>query len=156
MRLKSSAATPQNVTVFGQSAGGFDIAHLMAMPAATGAFDKAIPMSGSLIDTITKVEARAVAERFLMRFGGWDDPERMRGVSAEDLLDYQVELSGGGFGGATVRSRGRRVLARSRRREARIGAGIQTQRHAADDWSHKGRVQPLHRRCPGRARDDGQ
>ncbi len=116
---------PQNVTVFGQSAGGFDIAHLMAMPAATGAFDKAIPMSGSLIDTITKVEARQIAERYLLRFGGWDDPERMRGVAADDLLDYQVELSGGGLGGARFGPVAD-GYALGLDAEARIGAGIQT------------------------------
>jgi len=123
--IEAFGGDPQNVTVFGQSAGGFDIAHLMAMPAATGAFDKAIPMSGSLIPTITKVEARDVAERFLMRFGGWDDPERMRGVSAEDLLDYQVELTGGGFGGARFGpvADGYSLGLDA---EARIGAGIQT------------------------------
>ena len=116
---------PNNVTVFGQSAGGFDIAHLMAMPAATGAFDKAIPMSGSLIPTITKVEARAVVERFLLRFGAWDDPERMRAVGADDLLDYQVELSGGGFGGARFGPTAD-GYALGLDAEARIGAGIQT------------------------------
>ena len=116
---------PQNVTVFGQSAGGFDIAHLMAMPAATGAFDKAIPMSGSLIETITKVEARRSAEKFLLRFGGWDDPERMRQVAASDLIDYQVELSGSGLGGARFGpvADGYSLGLDA---EARIGAGIQT------------------------------
>ncbi len=116
---------PSNVTVFGQSAGGFDIAHLMAMLAAMGAFGKAIPMSGSLIPTITKVEARAVAEQFLLRFGGWDDPERMRTVSADDLLDYQVELTGGGLGDARFGpvADGHALGLDA---EARIGAGIQT------------------------------
>ncbi len=116
---------PDNVTVFGQSAGGFDIAHLMAMPAATGAFDKAIPMSGSLIETITKVDARAVAEKFLLRFGGWDDPARMRQVDANDLLDYQVELSGGGLGGARFGPVAD-GYALGLDAETRIGAGIQT------------------------------
>ena len=115
---------PANVTVFGQSAGGFDIAHLMAMPAATGAFDKAIPMSGSLIYTITKVEARQTAEQFMLRFGGWNDPERLRSVSADDLLDYQSELTASGFDarfGPTADGYSLGLDA-----EARIGAGIQT------------------------------
>ena len=123
--IEAFGGDPENVTVFGQSAGGFDIAHLMAMPAATDAFDKAIPMSGSLIPTITKVEARDVAERFLLRFGGWDDPERMRRVVASDLLDYQVELTGGGLGGARFGpvADGYSLGLDA---EARIGAGIQT------------------------------
>ena len=123
--IEAFGGDPSNVTVFGQSAGGFDIAHLMAMPAATGAFDKAIPMSGSLIETLSKVEARAIAEKFLMRFGGWDDAERMRKVSAEDLLDYQVELTGGGLGGARFGPVAD-GYALGLDAESRIGAGIQT------------------------------
>ena len=40
---------PDNVTLFGQSGGGAKIATLMAMPAATGLFLKAITMSGQLV-----------------------------------------------------------------------------------------------------------
>ena len=40
---------PGNVTVFGQSGGGFKISMLMAMPAARGLFHKAIVQSGSAI-----------------------------------------------------------------------------------------------------------
>ena len=123
--IEAFGGDPENVTVFGQSAGGFDIAHLMAMPAATGAFDKAIPMSGSLIETINKVEARQTAEKFLLRFGGWEDPERMRRVNADDLLDYQMELSGGGLGGARFGPVAD-GYALGLDAEERIGAGIQT------------------------------
>ena len=123
--IGSFGGNPADVTVFGQSAGGFDIAHLMAMPSAAGAFDKAIPMSGSLISTIRKEEARAVTEKFMLQFRAVDDPERLRGVSADDLLDYQVELTGGGLGGArfgpTADGYSLGLDA-----EVRIGAGIQT------------------------------
>lgn len=116
---------PEDVTVFGQSAGGFDIAHLMAMPSAAGAFDKAIPMSGSLISTIRKGEARSVTERFLLQFRAVDEPERLRAVPADELLEYQVELSGGGLAGVrfgpTADGYSLGLDA-----EARIGAGIQT------------------------------
>ncbi|HEX4506785.1 MAG TPA: carboxylesterase/lipase family protein [Alphaproteobacteria bacterium] len=40
---------PDNVTVFGQSGGGFKISMLMAMPAAQGLFRKAIVQSGSVV-----------------------------------------------------------------------------------------------------------
>ena len=131
---------PANVTVFGQSAGGFDIAHLMAMPAATGAFDKAIPMSGSLIQTISKQEARETAQRFLARFNAEHDPERLRGVPAEDILDFQVELGGGGFGGVRFGPTGD-GFSLGMDAEKRIGAGIQTKRmplligHARDEFN---------------------
>lgn len=84
---------PQNVTVFGQSAGGFDIAQLMAMPAAEGCFDKAIPMSGSLRPQTPAEKAHEIAERFAERFGGFDN---LRNVPAEELLAFQGELTGNG------------------------------------------------------------
>ncbi len=116
---------PNNVTVFGQSAGGFDIAHLMAMPAAAGAFDKAIPMSGSLIATIPKREARRVTEQFLTQFRAVDEPQRLRAAPAAAILDYQLELSGGGLGGARFGPTAD-GYALGLDAEWRIAAGIQT------------------------------
>ena len=80
---------PENVTVFGQSAGGFDIAQLMAMPAAEGCFDKALPMSGSLRTPTPADRAHESASSLASKFGGFD---RMRSVSAEDLLKAQIEF----------------------------------------------------------------
>ena len=86
---------PDNVTVFGQSAGGFDIAQLMAMPAARGCFDRAVPMSGSLKRQMTADSAYATARALAQHFGGFD---RLREVSAIDILGYQVEMAGTGWG----------------------------------------------------------
>ena len=38
---------PDNVTIFGESAGGFAVASLLAMPVAKGLFHRAIPQSGA-------------------------------------------------------------------------------------------------------------
>ena len=78
---------PNNVTVFGQSAGGFDIVQLMALPAAKGCFDKAVPMSGSLTSPASAEAAHASAAALATKFGGW---EEMRGVPAADLLAAQA------------------------------------------------------------------
>ena len=40
---------PDNVTVFGESAGGGSVGTLLGMPAATGLFHKAIPQSGAVV-----------------------------------------------------------------------------------------------------------
>lgn len=90
---------PQNVTVFGQSAGGFDIGELMALPEAEGCFDAAIPMSGSIGRHVTADEAAAATARFIERFGGLDG---LRTAAADEVLAYQLELTGGELGG-TVR-----------------------------------------------------
>ena len=93
--IQNFGGDASNLTVFGQSAGGFDIAQLMAMPAAKGCFDKAVPMSGSLIPQVPAAEAASTAQRFAERFGGAD---KLRAMPAEDILDYQVELTGGSLG----------------------------------------------------------
>ncbi|MCZ6890270.1 MAG: carboxylesterase family protein, partial [Gammaproteobacteria bacterium] len=82
---------PDNVTVFGQSAGGFDIAQLMAMPAAEGCFDKAVPMSGSLTRQVSAQAAHATATALAEEFGGFD---KLRSVSANDLHGIQSSLPG--------------------------------------------------------------
>ncbi len=82
---------PGNVTVFGQSAGGFDIVQLMAMPGAQGCFDKAVPMSGSLTRPASAESAHATAAALADTFGGWDT---LRTVPAAAILARQSELQG--------------------------------------------------------------
>ena len=80
-----------NVTVFGQSAGGFDIVQLMALPAAQGCFDRAVPMSGSLTSPQNAEAAHATASAMAAKFGGWDG---LRGASAADVLASQTQIAG--------------------------------------------------------------
>lgn len=81
-----------NLTVFGQSAGGFDIAALLGMHAAAGCFDKAVPMSGSLNPEIPKEAAAATAARFVEEFGGADG---LMAAPAHAIHDFYTRLSGG-------------------------------------------------------------
>jgi para-nitrobenzyl esterase len=91
---------PGNVTVFGQSAGGFDITQLLAMDAAAGCFDKAALMSGALSPQIPAQQAAATAQRFAERFGGF---ERLRDTQAQPLLELQLELQRSGVRFGPVR-----------------------------------------------------
>jgi para-nitrobenzyl esterase len=95
--IEAFGGNPRNVTVFGQSAGGFDIAELMAMPAAEGCFDAAIPMSGSLSPHVTAEQGSAAFRHFVEKFGGED---KLRAVAAADVLAFQAELTRGQLGGA--------------------------------------------------------
>jgi para-nitrobenzyl esterase len=60
---------PRNVTVFGESAGGGSILHLLAMPAARGLFDRAIVQSGSTGRTLSTDQAAAIADVVLAELG---------------------------------------------------------------------------------------
>jgi para-nitrobenzyl esterase len=60
---------PDNVTIFGESAGGMSVGTLLAMPTARGLFHKAIPQSGACHSGTPIARANRVAERVLARLG---------------------------------------------------------------------------------------
>jgi para-nitrobenzyl esterase len=60
---------PANVTIFGESAGGMSVATLLAMPAASGLFARAIPQSGAAHNVHDRETATRVAEEFLAELG---------------------------------------------------------------------------------------
>jgi len=55
---------PDNVTVFGESAGAISVATLLASPLANGLFAKAVVQSGSPTCTVAPADARRVASEF--------------------------------------------------------------------------------------------
>lgn len=74
---------PDNVTVFGQSAGGLDVFALLASPKASGLFHRAIPQSGSLRST-----PQAQAEHFV------DDEQPGLDYSASELVNNLLIRAG--------------------------------------------------------------
>lgn len=58
---------PGNVTVFGQSGGGYKVSALLAMPPAKGLFHKAIIESGSLLKAIHREDANKSTQRILAK-----------------------------------------------------------------------------------------
>ncbi|GAB3044402.1 carboxylesterase/lipase family protein [Stenotrophomonas tumulicola] len=75
----------RNITVFGQSGGGAKIATLMAMPAATGLFQRAWTMSGQ---QVTAAGPRAAAQRAAIAMGavGAKDLDGLLRLPAAGLL----------------------------------------------------------------------
>ena len=59
--IEAFGGDPANVTLIGQSGGGWKISCLLAMPAARGLFARAVIQSGSLLEVKTKVEGAATA-----------------------------------------------------------------------------------------------
>ena len=77
---------PLNVTLGGQSAGAWNCATLMALPAATGLFHRAILASGGADMAYTPDHANEFARQFVARLGG---KQRLRTASIPELLTAQ-------------------------------------------------------------------
>ncbi len=92
--ISAFGGDPDNVTIFGESAGGMSVGCLMAMPRAKGLFHKAIPQSGSANTAMTQDGAVQVAEQFLDIVGlSADNVDALRSLTVEQLLAAQQELS---------------------------------------------------------------
>ncbi|HEY5339113.1 MAG TPA: carboxylesterase family protein, partial [Rhizomicrobium sp.] len=93
---------PNNVTIFGESAGGMSVNDMMVSPLARGLFTKAISESGlGLIHTSTETEAKTMAAGFAQRMGvastGAEQLKALRSVSTADIIkDEPKDDSGGG------------------------------------------------------------
>ncbi|HEX9547397.1 MAG TPA: carboxylesterase/lipase family protein [Acidimicrobiales bacterium] len=85
---------PDNVTIFGESAGAMSVATLMATPSAAGLFRRAIPQSGAGHHSMPPAPARRVTERVLelieVQPGDWD---RLRAVPADRLFGVAAQIA---------------------------------------------------------------
>ncbi|MFF6983481.1 carboxylesterase/lipase family protein [Streptomyces sp. NPDC008343] len=92
---------PGNVTIFGESAGGWAVSTLLASDRARGLFRRAIAQSGSGDHVLTPDTAQRVTDRFLHHLGiKPGDVDGLLGVDTRQLLQaqglvYADSLSGG-------------------------------------------------------------
>lgn len=86
---------PENVTVFGESAGGGSVVHLLASPPAQGLFRRAIVQSGATNFTLSRDAADRVARELAGVVGlAPNDVDGLRALPVEALLDAQVKVQG--------------------------------------------------------------
>ncbi len=84
---------PDNVTIFGESAGGMSVGALLGMPAAQPLFHKAIPQSGAGHHAVPAARATRVAELLLEELGiSPDDTEALYAATADEILAAQMKL----------------------------------------------------------------
>jgi para-nitrobenzyl esterase len=77
---------PDNVTIFGESAGGMSVTTLLALPAARGLFHKAIAQSGAGHSAYRPDAHAHVAERILAATGTARDASALRALTSAQLL----------------------------------------------------------------------
>jgi para-nitrobenzyl esterase len=80
---------PDNVTIFGESAGGMSVGTLLGAPGARGLFQRAIPQSGAAHNVHTRETATVVARQFLEELGiqPAEAASKLRSIPADKLLD---------------------------------------------------------------------
>ena len=88
---------PNNVTVFGESGGGSKIWTVLAMPAASGLFQRAIIISGYLMwPRVTRDDAARYAAEALRELGVKPgDREQLAAVPAARLLEVSTSVTAG-------------------------------------------------------------
>lgn len=83
---------PENVTVFGESAGAMSIGTLLSMPRAEGLFRRAIAQSGAAHQVQSAASALRIGQRLAERLGVPASRAAIAAVPIDRLLTAQAEL----------------------------------------------------------------
>lgn len=92
--IESFGGDPDQVTIFGESAGGMSVGTLLGTPSAQGLFRRAILQSGAAHNVSTEAKAAEVSGLFLEELGpSGEDPEALRAAPVEALLGAQRRIA---------------------------------------------------------------
>ncbi len=87
---------PDNVTIFGESAGGMSVGTLLATPSAKGLFGKAIPQSGAAHASLDQEVGTRIARKFCEHVGvEAGDVAALRALTPEQLKEGVTKLGAG-------------------------------------------------------------
>jgi len=90
--IEQFGGDPENITIFGQSAGAMSIKNLVASPLTGNMIKKAIIQSGGGVSDRpllqgTNTEAAALAAKEIFDWAGYDTLEKMRAASTDDIYN---------------------------------------------------------------------
>ena len=90
--IPAFGGNPDNVTVFGQSAGAMSVGTLLSVPRAKGLFRRAIAQSGGAHQVIRVETAEKVTRQFAQKLGVAATREAIAAVAPDRLLQVHAEL----------------------------------------------------------------
>ncbi len=96
--IKAFGGDPDNVTIFGESAGGMSVTTLLSMPHTKGLFRRVIAQSGAGHHVLSPATAQRVGQYLAEKLNVPATREAIGAASVEQVLQAQVELSGDAFG----------------------------------------------------------
>jgi para-nitrobenzyl esterase len=91
--IEAFGGDPGNVTIFGESGGGWKVSLLMAMPGARGLFHKAIVQSGPGLTGKSVAEATGTAKALLAELGV-STPEALAALPTATISQASVRIAG--------------------------------------------------------------
>ena len=89
--ISNFGGDPDNITIFGESAGSISAMLLMVTPAAKGLFQKVIAQSGNLAMYHTPEQSANLADEF-MNIGGYKNMRELLTKSTGELMNTYVKL----------------------------------------------------------------
>ena len=89
--IESLGGDPENVTIFGESAGGMSVGTLLGTPSAQGLFQRAIAQSGAADHVSSPERAARIAEAFLAELGA-RSPDSLLAAPVAALLAAQTTM----------------------------------------------------------------
>jgi para-nitrobenzyl esterase len=92
--IENFGGDAENVTIFGESAGGWSVSTLLAMPEAKGLFHRAIAQSGACNPTSFRAsEGKNISERVFSEVGiQYGDLDALRKISAYELVNAESKV----------------------------------------------------------------